>query len=188
MKSNRFCRDIGVARGVLDSMAAKKSSSSSSSETERVTEAERPRTTLDLTARRSNGRIHALGHKPSRTRTRTRKDSGLHARGRHLRWPRRGATSPKAAKECAKIFAQELRFFCGREMAAARHFRPMLHVIPTLDPDPRRERQFFGKMGDSSRRMDEFPFSELQRRFPAREIQTERRVNRLRHPVERYIR
>jgi hypothetical protein len=32
-------------------------------ETERVTEVGRPQTTLDLTARRSNGQIHTLGHK-----------------------------------------------------------------------------------------------------------------------------
>src|SRR5258708_12626348 len=133
MKSNRFCRDIGVGRGVVDSMAGEKWSLSSSSETEGVTEAERPRTTLDLTARRSNGRIHALGHKPSRTRTttrtRTRKDSGLHARGRHLRWPRCGATSPKAAKECAKIFGQELRFFYAAEMPPPSHFLPLPPLI-----------------------------------------------------------
>jgi hypothetical protein len=98
------------------------------------------------------------------------------------------AKSPKPSKECAKIFGQELRFFCGREMAASRHFGPMLHIIAALDPDPRGERQFFGKMGDASGHADKFPFSELQWRFSALGIQAERRVNRLRHPVERYIR
>jgi len=49
-------------------------------------------------------------------------------------------TSPKSAKERAQIFGQKLRFFRGREMAAARHFGPMLHIISALDPGPRRER------------------------------------------------
>jgi hypothetical protein len=96
--------------------------------------------------------------------------------------------SPEPAKEGAQIFGQELRFFSGRKMAAARHFGPMLHIVPALDPDSRRERQFFGKMGNSGGRVDEFPFPELQRRFSAFKIQAERRVNRLRHPVEGYIR
>jgi len=96
--------------------------------------------------------------------------------------------SPEPSKEGAQIFRQKVRFFRGREMAAARHFGPMLHIIPALDPDLRRERQFFGKMGNTSGRVDEFPFPEMQRSFSAFKIHAERRVNRLRHPVECYIR
>src|SRR5215469_16770729 len=43
-------------------------------------------------------------------------------------------------------------------------------------------------MRDRGRRLDEFPFPELQRSFSAFKIHAERRVNRLRHPVEGYIR
>jgi hypothetical protein len=171
-----------------EGLKSKSSSSSSSSSKRRRYRSRTFSNDTRFTARRSDGRT-------TRWVTNLEDEDDDENEDEKRLWSPRGGvtltlvtTSPKPAKECAKICGQELRFFCGREMAAARHFGPMLQVIPALDPDPRRKRQFFRKMGDARGHVDKFPCSELQRHFSALGIQAERRVNRLRHPVECYIR
>src|SRR5712691_10791547 len=94
---------------------------------------------------------------------------------------------PKAAKERANVFCQQFRLFRKGELPSARHVSPVLNVVSALDPATRRKRFLFWKMGDCAGNMNEIAPSKVKRRLSAFIIQTKRRVDRPRHPVERHV-
>ena len=92
-----------------------------------------------------------------------------------------------SAKEVANVFRQQFRFFGRGEMSPARHVRPALHVVATLDPRSGRKWGLPGKEGDRTGHANLFTLLKMQRRVLAFEVQTAGGMDRLGHPVERHI-
>jgi len=100
--------------------------------------------------------------------------------------------SPKGAPEFPEkgtnIRCQCLRLFHRCEVSPAREFGPVLDVVATLDPRPRRKWRLPWKVRDAARYFDPLARCQMKRGRPHFEVQTAGRVNRFGHPIKRNIR
>src|SRR5580693_3317720 len=92
--------------------------------------------------------------------------------------------TPESPEKGTNIRCQCFRLFHRREVSPAREFGPVLDVVATLDPRPRRKWRFLRKVGDAARYFDPFTRCEMKRGRPRLEVQTARRVNSFGHPIK----
>src|SRR4029077_3051054 len=98
---------------------------------------------------------------------------------------RRSGVAPEFPEECANIRRQCFRLFHRCEVSPAREFGPVLDLVATLDPRPRRKWRFLWKVLEPARYFDPLTLCEMKRGRPHFEVQTARRVNRFGHPIKR---
>src|ERR1700680_5127859 len=90
-------------------------------------------------------------------------------------------------EETGDVPSQQLGLFSSGKVGSARHFGPVLKVVPALDPGPGRKRRLLGEVCDSARWVNLFALLEVERRFLRLVVKATGRMDGLRHPIERHI-
>src|SRR5262249_40609107 len=98
--------------------------------------------------------------------------------------PRDGALASEWTKEGADVLSQQLWLFKRRKMATPGHHRPLLKIVETLGPLPRRLADLLWKAGHGTGHLDALPGLEQTGIVLILVVQPGGRVDRLSHPVD----